>query len=189
MRRTEVQSPAFVQPKGLQVSNKDAVMEKVNDVVVEKVNEVISEKAVELVEQKTEEIEKTVEDTTDKVLDTVQENTQKVADKIEEIAKPVTDLIDKLDDNPVVKKVLDTVTESVAEQLDGREFSCGCFGWLFALRITRKTRQSAPSTPAALDSKLPELPPQHEEVKESPPPKAPAEAQSETPSKDAYVSV
>lgn len=168
-------------------------MEKVEDVVVEKVKEVVTEKAVELVESKIEEVETKVEETADKVLDTVQENTQKVADKFEEtvekIAKPVTDLIDKLDDNPAVKKVLDTVTESIAEQVDGREFSCGCFGWMFALRITRKARQSAPSTPAVLDSKLPELPPQHEEVKESPPPSAPAETQSETPSKDIYISV
>lgn len=155
--------------------------------VVEKVNEVVT---VELVEQKTEEVEKKVEEAADKVLDTVQENSQKVAEKVEEtiekVAKPVTDLIDK---DPRVKAVLDGVSESVAEQLDGREISCGCFGWMFALRITRKGQSSAPSKPSVLDSKLPELPPQHEEAKESPPSKPPAESQSEAPSKETSVSV
>lgn len=177
MRHTKVQSPAFVQPKGLPVSNKDAVMEKVNDIIT-----------VELVEQKVEEVEKRVEETTDKVLDTVQENTQKVADKVEAAAKPVTDLIDKLDDDPRMKAVLDGITESVAEQLDGREFSCGCFGWIFALRITRKTHQSSQSTPEAIDNKLPELPPQPEEVKELSQAKSPAETQSDSPSKETSVS-
>lgn len=169
MRRIKVQSPAFVQPKGLQVTNKDA-MEKVDDIVVEKVKEVISEKAIELVEAKSEEIEKKVEDVTDKALDTVQENTQKVADKIEDAveaaAKPLTDLIDKLDDNPAVKKVLDGVSESIVEQVDGREFSCFCFGWGLSLKISRKRPETSPSTPSAIDSKLPELPPQSEAVKE-----------------------
>lgn len=172
MQRIKVQSPAFVQPKGLQVSNKDAVMEKVE--------EVVSEKVVELVESKTEEIEKKVEETTDKVLYTVQENTQKVADKVEEAVKPIADLID---DNPAVKKVLDGTSESIVEKVDGREFSCFCFGWLLSLKISRKLPQSSPSTQAVIDNKLPELPPQHEVVKESPPPKVETESQS-TPSKE-----
>lgn len=181
MRRTKAQSPAFVQPKGLQVSNKDAVMEKVNDIVT-----------VELVEKKVEEVEKKVEETTDKVLDTVQETSQQVADKIEDsvekIAKPLTDVIDKLDDDPRVKVVLDSVTDAVSEQLDGREISCGCFGWMFALRITRKVRASSQTTPAVSGSKLPELPPQHEEAKETPQATAPAEPQAESSSKETCAS-
>lgn len=181
--------PAFVQPKGLSPSNKDAM----DKVVGEQVKEVVSEKAVELVEQKAEEVEKKVEETADKVLDTVQENTQVVADKIEDAvekaAKPVVDLIDKLDDDPRVKAVIDNVTDAVVTQIDGREFSCGCFGWMFALRITRKNPQPSPSKSEVSDNKLPELPPQHEEVKEAPQPTPPAEAQTDpSPSKETSAS-
>jgi hypothetical protein len=172
MRRIGSPKPAFVQPKGLSSINKDA-MEKVNDLVT-----------VERVEETMKPVEKKVEETTDKVLDTLQESTQTVADKVEDVVekvvKPLTDVLDKLDDDPRVKAVLDGITESVVEQIDGRVFSCGCFGWMFALRITRKQPQSSPSKEAVLDNKLPELPPQHEEVKESSPPKAPEEIRSET---------
>jgi len=159
-------------------------------VVVEKVNDIIT---VELVEQKVEEVEKKVEETADKVLDTVQENTQAVADKLEDTVekatKPVTDLIDKLDDDPRVKAVVDGVTDAVADQLDGREFSCGCFGWMFALRIARKNPQPSPSKSEAIDNKLPELPPQREEAKELPQPTPPAEAPADpSPSKEASAS-
>lgn len=185
MRRIRAPTAAFVQPKGLPVSNKDAM-----DKVVEKVNNIVT---VELVAAKVEEVETKVEETTDKVLDSVQENTQAVADKVEDSiekgAKPLTDLIDKVDDDPRVNAVLDGFTSAVAEQVDGRVFSCGCFGWLFALRITRKVPPTAPSTPAVTESKLPESTPQHEEVKEWSPPKAPAESQSETPAKETSVSV
>lgn len=146
--------------------------------IVEKVSDVVS---VELVEQKVDEVEKKVEDATDKVLDTVQENTQKVADKVEEAVekatKPIEDLIKK---DARIEAVYVGVTDSIAVQLDGREFSCGCFGWLFALRITRKPRKSVPATPLVTESKLPELPLPREEAKELPPSKTPAESQSES---------
>lgn len=178
MRRITYPKPAFVQPKGLSRTNKDAM----DKVVTEKVEELVTEKAVELIESKSEDVEKKVEETTDKVLDTVQENTQAVADKVEDVvekvAKPLTDIIDKLDDNPQVKKVLDGITDSVVAQVDGREFSCSLFGWLFALRITRKSPQPSPSKSEVSESKLPELPPPREAVKESPPANPPAESQS-----------
>lgn len=174
MRRIGRPKPAFVQPKGLSPSNKDA-MEKMNDVVVQ------------AVEEKSKEVEKAVGEKTDKVLDTVQDNTQKVADKVEDVvekvAKPLTDIIDKLDDDPRVKKVLDEVTESVVQQVDGREFSCFCFGLKLSLRITRKTPQLSPSKPSAIDNKLPALPSQHGAVAERRPSKVPAQKPSATPSK------
>jgi len=187
MRRIGSPKPAFVQPKGLSSINKDAM----ENIIQEKVNDIVT---VELVEEKLEEVEKKVEETTDKVLDSLQDGTQAAADKIEDTvekaAKPLTDLIDKLDDDPRVKAVIDGLTDSVAEQLDGRVFSCGCFGWMFALRIARKGRQTSPSTPAVLDSKLPELPPPDEAVKEWSPPKAPVEPQSEKiPATETSVSV
>lgn len=131
-------------------------MDKVNDVVIEVIND------------KSEVVEKIVVKKTDSALDAVQANTQKVADKVEgaveKVAKPLTDVIDKLDDDPRVKKVLDGVTESVVQQVDGREFSCFCFGLKLSLRITRKTPQSSPSKPSAIDNKLPALPSQDVKV-------------------------
>jgi hypothetical protein len=184
MRRIKVQTPAFIQPKGLPAINKDAM---------DKVKEVVTEKAVELVEQKAEEVEKKVEETADKVLDTVQENTQVVADKVEDaietVTKPITDLIDKLDDNPAVKKVIDGISESIVEQVDGRVFSCSLFGWLFALRITRKTPQSSPTKSEETENKPSSSPPQHEEVKESLPPTPPSQTEtSPNPPKDTSAS-
>ena len=186
MRRIKVQSPAFVQPKGLPTINKDA-MDK------DKVAEIINEKAVELVESKAEEIEKKVEETADKVLDDIQENTQKVADKVEDVienvTKPLSDLIDKLDDNPAIKKLMDGISESIVEQVDGRVFSCSLFGWLFALRITRKTPQSSPAKPEVIESKQSSSLPQHEEVKESLPTNPPSHIEtSQSPPKETSVS-
>lgn len=133
-------------------------MDKVNDIVVQ------------VVEDKSKEVDKIVAERTDSALDTVQANTQKVADKVEDLvekaAKPLTDIIDKLDDDPRVKKALDDVTESVVQQVDGREFSCFCFGLKLLLRITRKTPRPSPSKSAVVDSKLPALPSQHAKVSE-----------------------
>lgn len=189
MRRIGYQKPAFVQPKGLSTTNKDAMNK---EEVVEKVTEVVSEKAIELVESKAEEIEKKVEETTDKVLDTVQENTQAVADKVEDavekIAKPVTDLIDKIDDNPVVKEVLDNIAESIVEQVDGRVFSCSCFGWLLSLQITRKNQKPSPSKSEVTENKSSEQPSQSVVVKEEPHSKTPSESQSSDPVKETSAS-
>jgi hypothetical protein len=125
------------------VFNKDAM---------EEIKVQVTEKVVDAVEQKTEEVEKKV----DEALDAVQENTQKVADKIESAveaaAKPITDLIDKLDDDPKVKAVLDNITSGIVEQVDGREFSCFCFGFDWSLRIARRTPAPSPTTPAATES-------------------------------------
>lgn len=180
MRRIKVPTTAFVQPKGLPVSNKDAM------------ENIVSEKAIELVESKSEEIEKKVEETTDKVLDTVQENTQEVAEKIEDAVekatKPIADLIDKIDDNPAVKEVIDNITESIVEQVDGRVFSCSCFGFLWSLQITRNKKDTPPSTQKDAENKSSELPVQNVEVKEQPQSSTPSEVQVVDPVKDTSVS-
>jgi hypothetical protein len=157
--------------------------------VIEKVNEIVT---VELVEQKLDEVEKKVDEVTDKVLDSVQDGAQGVADTVEDVvekvAKPLTDLLDKIDDDPRVKAVLDGITDSVAEQIDGRVVSCGCFGWLFALRITRNRPPSSPSTASVIDNKLPELPPLREAVTESPPSIPVADTPSEKPTTETVAS-
>lgn len=187
MQHIKVQSPAFVQPKGLLVSNKDAVMEKIDDIIVQKVSKVVSENAVELVESNVEDIGDKVGSMADKQLDKVEE---KVADLLKtaeariqemEATKQIGALVDKLDDNPAIKKVLDTVGDSIVEQVDGRVFSCFCVGWGLSLKISRRHRQQSPSTHLVIDSKLPELPSLPVVVKESLPPKALVESQQTAP--------
>lgn len=155
MQHTKHLTLPFVQQKVLSASRKDAmasvvlqaISENKVEVVIEEKKEEIQEKVVELVEQKSEEIAEKIEEQTDKVLDAVQEKTQEVAEKVEEAvekaAKPLTDLIDKLDDDPRVKAVIDNVTEGIVQQVDGREFSCFCFGLFWSLRISRKRPQSS----------------------------------------------
>ena len=130
----------------------------------------VTEKVVDAVVGKSEEVEKKVEEVTDKALDAVEENTQKVADEIasavETVTKPIADLIDKIDDDPRVKAVIDNVTSGIVEQVDGREFSCFCFGLNFSLRIARRTPAPAPSTPVETESKDSKEPTQNTETKE-----------------------
>lgn len=132
-----------------------AISEKNIEVVVEEKKEEVQEKVVELVEQKSEQIAEKVEEQTDKALDAVQEKTQEVAEKVEEVVekavKPIADIIDKLDDDPRVKAVIDNVTEGIVQQVDGREFSCFCFGLFWSLRISRKRPQSSQTKEEVLE--------------------------------------
>lgn len=139
------------------------------DVVVElvesKKDEVI-EKVLEQVEAKKEELSEKV----DEVADTVEVAIEKAGD---EIGKKVEAVLDKLDDNVHVAKALDVIDDVIGDQLDGREISCSCFGWLFALRIARKSQKTAPSkSEDILSTQLPALAPSVL-VEEQSPPKLP----------------
>lgn len=139
-------------------------MEKVTELVESKKEEVL-EKAVEKLEEKKEEI--------DKKIDQVEESVEKAADeaakKLEEAAKPVTDIIDKLDDNAQVAQALDFI----GDQFDGREFSCSCFGWLVALRISRKSKATPPSKSEEIQKIEIASPSQDSKVPEERPPSFP----------------
>ena len=135
---------------------------------------VVTEKAVELVETKAEEIGdkagKVVDDELGKVEEKVNDLLKTFEGRLKEVeaVKKVENIVDKLDDNPAVKKVMDEVADSVIEQVDGRAFSCGCFGWNLSLRISRKKTQSSPTKPLASspplsESKLSSEQPPHEE--------------------------
>lgn len=154
MRRIKHLEQAFIAQKGFLTPSKDAmeavVVEKVTELVESKKDEVL-EKVVEQVEEKKEEIEKKVDEVADKAEEAVEKAADEVGKKLEEAAKPLTDLIDKLDDNPQVAKALDIIDDVIGDQLDGREISCSCFGWLVALRIARKMKEKS-------QAKLEELP-------------------------------
>lgn len=152
--------------------NKDAMAEVVVEIVESKKEEVV-EKVLEQVEEKKEEIAEKV----DEVADKAEAAIEKVGD---EIGKKVEAVLDKLDDNPQVAKALDVLDDVIGDQLDGREISCSCFGWLVALRIARKSRKSAPAkSEATPNTKSPEPAPSVPVV-EQPPPKAPEPSQTDS---------
>lgn len=90
------------------------------------------DKIKEVVETKTEEISVKLDDVLDKVEEV----------KIEE-PKIIEKIVDKLDDIPVINEAM----QNIVEVVDGRSFTCSCWGWLFVLRISRKSRNTPPSKP------------------------------------------
>ncbi len=152
--------------------NKDAMSDIVVEIVESKKEEII-EKALEQVEDRKEEAAKKVDEVADKVEATI-ENAG------DEIGKKVEGIIDKLDDNPHIAKALDILDDVIGNQVDGREISCSCFGWLVALRITRKSQKNSPSkSEATLSTELPVLAPSVP-VEEQPPSKAPQSSETDS---------
>lgn len=121
--------------------SKDAMSEVVVEIIESKKDEV-AEKVLEQLESKKDEIESKVDDVMDKTEEKIESAVEDASKKIEDTVK---DIIDKIDDNPQVAKVLDMVDDVIGDQLDGREISCSCFGFLWFLRISRKNKQSPPS--------------------------------------------
>lgn len=146
------------------------------DVVVElvesKKDEVV-EKVLEQVEEKKEEVAEKV----DEVADKAEAAIEKAGDKI---GKKVEAVLDKLDDNPQVAKALDVLDDVIGDQLDGREISCSCFGWLVALRIARKSQKSAPAKSEATPNKETPEPAPSTQVEERPPTKTPEPSQTDS---------
>jgi hypothetical protein len=139
--------------------------------LVESKKEEVVEKVLEQVEAKKEEISEKVDEAADKAEAAIESAGDAIGKKAEAI-------LDKLDDNPQVAKALDILDDVIGDQLDGREISCSCFGWLVALRITRKSQTSAPAkSEATLNTELPPLAPSTQ-VEERPPTKAPEQSQS-----------
>lgn len=119
--------------------------QKVVEVIESKKEEVV-EKVVEQIESKKEEISKKLDES--EIM--VEESVEKVGKKLDDTVRSV---VDKLDDNPQVAKVIDKIEDVIVEQLDGRDISCSCFGFLWSLRITRKNPQNTPSKSADTQNK------------------------------------
>jgi hypothetical protein len=123
---------------------------------------VVTDKVVEVMKGKADEISKVagekVRDVTDKALDSAEETVEKSAEaaakELEKVAKPLTDFIDKIDDDPAVKQVLDSIGSAFVTEVDGRDFSCVCWGWNVSLKITRRPL----TTSGVLSSTLPAPP-------------------------------
>ena len=108
--------------------------------IVEANKDEITKKVVEQVEAKKEDVEKKVDELADKAESAFENAANDLGKKAEAI-------IDKLDDNPQVAKALDMLDDVVGDELNNREVSCSCFGWLVALRITRKSQKKSRATP------------------------------------------
>jgi hypothetical protein len=109
---------------------------------METVVQIVESKKEEIVDKIAEQVdEKKVDEAMDKVEDTVEQVIENISEKVE---KALEELSAKVDLPPQVDKVIDILED----QLDGRQLSCSCFGWLFALRIARKSKQTPPTKPA-----------------------------------------
>lgn len=176
MLHTKHLRQAFIAQKGFLTPSKDAmetvVVEKVAEIVESKQDEIL-EKAVEQLEERKEEIEKKVDEVADKAEEVIENAAGEVGKKLEEAAKPIVDLIDKLDDNPQVAKALDVIDDVIGDQLDGREITCSCFGWLVALRIARKSKEKSQAKLEELPKLEIVLPSQDSKAPEERPPTAP----------------
>jgi hypothetical protein len=98
--------------------------------------EAVEKKIEEVLESKTEEIDKKVDEAEVKIEETVENVATDIEKKIEDILENAS---------PEVKKVVDVVESKLIEVIDGRVFSCSCFGFLWSLRIARKSPQTPPS--------------------------------------------
>jgi hypothetical protein len=159
------------------VFNKDAmadvITEKAVELVESKQDEIV-EKVLEKVEEKKEEIEKKVDEVADKAEAAIESAAEQVGKKIDNI-------LDKLDDNPQIAKAIDVLDDIVGDQLNGREVSCACWGFLWSLRITRKVPQSPPAKSEAtpkteLPAPTPSVP-----AKEESPATVPQQPQTDAP--------
>ena len=148
----------------------------------------MAEVVVELVESKKEEVVEKVLEQVEAKKEEISEKVDEVADKAEAaiesagdaIGKKAEAILDKLDDNPQVAKALDILDDVIGDQLDGREISCSCFGWLVALRIARKSQKTSQAKLEVIPStELPALAPSTQ-VEERPPTKTPETSQSDS---------
>ena len=92
-----------------------------------------------------------------------------VLDKVEEvkIEKPeiIEKIIDKLDDIAIVKDAI----ENVVEVVDGRKFSCFCWGWILTVQISQKKKDPVLPKPVEESPKKEEEKPSQQ----TPPEKSP----------------
>jgi hypothetical protein len=89
-------------------------------------------------------------------------------------SNPVVEKIEAvIDSNPQLKDAVDKLESKLVEAVDGRLFSCWCFGWWFSLKITRQDPRKTLSTQP--QSTVTAEPVPSVEVKEWSPPKVAVE--------------
>lgn len=124
----------------------------------------IEGKIKEVVAQHTDQIEAVVENKIEEVLDSktdeIKSELDKIENKVESAIESIgNDIEKKVDELPEpIKNVLELVESNLAEVVDGRVISCSLFGFLWSLRITRKTAGSVPSKSKEIENKSPSQP-------------------------------
>jgi hypothetical protein len=142
------------------------VVDKVEEVVAkleEKVVE-LAPKVVELTDAALVQTQSVVEDTTQKVSDAV---TAAVESNV--VVQKVEALIES---NPEVKAAVEKLEAALVKEIDGRMFTCWCFGWWWSLKITGRDPRKLLATPSPSSDVVPPLP--STQVPEWSPPKSPA---------------
>jgi hypothetical protein len=115
----------------------------------------IEKTVVNEVSNAVEQVVPKVEEMGDKVLDEAQvvleDTTKTVSDAIEQVidSNPVVQKVEAIiESHPELKDAVDKVEAKLVEVVDGRSFTCGCFGWWLSLKITRQDPRKTPSTQA-----------------------------------------
>jgi len=149
------------------IIEKTVTLEQVTDLIEQAVpvpsTDEVTEKVVEQTAVALDQVQTLVEDTTAKVSDLI-------TDAIE--SNSVVQKVDALiDSNPEVKAAVDKLEAKLVEVVDGKGFTCWCFGWWWTLKINRHDPRKPLSTPSP--STVTAAPVPSVEVKEWSPPTAP----------------
>lgn len=143
---------------------------------------VIEQKIKETLDDKLDEVIVKVEEKASEVTDAVLDKTQDaVADATEKASNAVVAAVESnetvkkiealIESNSQAKAAVESVQSAFVKEVDGRIFNCGCFGWLFSLRITRQNKKTPPATSSPkIDT---DQSPPNAQVSEWSPPKSP----------------
>ena len=145
-------------------------------------SEVIEQKIKETLNDKLDEIVVKVEEKTSEVTDAVLDKAQDaVTDATEKASNAVVAAIESnetvqkiealIESNSQAKAVVESVEAAFVKEVDGRVFSCSCFGWLFSMKITHQNKKTLPATSSPKIDKDQPLP--SAQVSEWSPPKSP----------------
>ena len=140
----------------------EQVQAKVEEVVEQQIAPKVEEKVVEVTTAALEQTQTVVEDTTKKASDAVVAAVESsvVVQKVEAL----------IESNPQAKAVVEKLEAALVKEVDGRMFTCWCFGWWWSLKITGQDPRKVPSTPVQSTTVTPPLP--STQVPEWSPPKA-----------------
>ena len=127
----------------------DIKVEEVVTKVEEKVVE-LAPKVVELTDAAVVQTQAVVEDTTQKVSDAVTAAVESSA-----VVQKVEALIES---NPEVKVAAKKLEAALVKEVDGRMFTCWCFGWWWSLKITGRDPRKLLATPSPSSNAVPPLP-------------------------------
>lgn len=138
-------------------------VEEVKEQIVAKIEEIVpkvEEKIAEVTGDAVVKAQTAVEDTTKKASDAVLAAVESNA-----VVQKVEALIES---NPQAKAAVEKVGAALVKEVDGRMFTCWCFGWWWSLKITGQDPRKVPATPSP-NTDVPLSPPSAQVPEWSPP--------------------